>query len=289
MRGQDMLNVMQNQPSSALDNNLSDPSQSDAAKNQQFLEQLIAMIEYLLQQMQNQGGDDDAPPVGSKSSASPASQPFSPESAAQQPPQAPPSGAPGAQQPTQAPPPPPVTSDAQQPTQAPPPVTLDAQQPPSQPPVQQPSQASSVTPAQQTSGGDMTPSQIASTYHDQIMSASQATGVPPGILAGQIWQESKGIASTPGGGLMQLGDNEFQQYGGGDISNPADNIKAGANYMKALSSQFGGNMEAALRAYNSGPNGVDLNNLNSTPAGTGDPTYVQKVMQAAQQSGLATT
>ncbi|MEQ5840332.1 transglycosylase SLT domain-containing protein [Paraburkholderia acidicola] len=269
-----MLNVMQNQPSSALDNNPSDPSQSDATKNLQFLEQLLEMIQYLLQQMQNQGGDDDAPPVGSKSSASPASQPYSPDSAPQQAPQAPPAGAQGGQQSTQAPPPPPVTSDAQQ---------------PSSPPAQQPSQASSVTSAQQTSGGDMSPSDIASKYHDQIMSASQSTGIPPGIIAGQIWQESKGIASTPGGGLMQLGDNEFQQYGGGDISNPADNIKAGANYMKALSSQFGGNMGAALRAYNSGPNGVDLNNLNSTPAGTGDPTYVQKVMQAAQQSGLATT
>ncbi|PCE26248.1 hypothetical protein BWP39_17145 [Paraburkholderia acidicola] len=270
-----MLNVMQNQPSSALDNNPSDPSQSDATKNLQFLEQLLEMIQYLLQQMQNQGGDDDAPPIGSKSSASPASQPYSPDSAPQQAPQAPPAGAQGGQQSTQAPPPPP-------------PVTSDAQQP-SPPPAQQPSQASSVNSAQQTSGGDMSPSDIASKYHDQIMSASQSTGVPPGIIAGQIWQESKGIANTPGGGLMQLGNNEFQQYGGGDISNPADNIKAGANYMKALSSQFGGNMGAALRAYNSGPNGVDLNNLNSTPAGTGDPTYVQKVMQAAQQSGLATT
>ncbi|WP_208455517.1 lytic transglycosylase domain-containing protein [Burkholderia gladioli] len=148
--------------------------------------------------------------------------------------------------------------------------------------------ASSVQATPDASGGDMTPQQVASKYKDEIMSASQSTGVPPGIIAGQIWQESKGIANTPGGGLMQLGPNEFQQYGGGDISNPADNIRAGANYMKDLANQFGGNMGAALRAYNSGPNGVDLSDLNATPAGTGDPTYVQKVMQAAQQSGLAT-
>ncbi|WP_186091608.1 lytic transglycosylase domain-containing protein [Burkholderia gladioli] len=148
--------------------------------------------------------------------------------------------------------------------------------------------ASSVQATPDASGGDMTPQQVASKYKDEIMSASQSTGVPPGIIAGQIWQESKGIANTPGGGLMQLGPNEFQQYGGGDISNPADNIRAGANYMKDLANRFGGNMGAALRAYNSGPNGVDLSDLNATPAGTGDPTYVQKVMQAAQQSGLAT-
>ncbi|AJK47179.1 lytic transglycosylase domain-containing protein [Burkholderia plantarii] len=153
----------------------------------------------------------------------------------------------------------------------------------------QPASASAVQSPPATSGGDMTPQQVASKYNSEIMSASQATGVPPGILAGQIWQESKGVADTPGGGLMQLGPDEFQKYGGGDISNPADNIRAGANYMKDLAAQFGGNMDAALRAYNSGPNGVDLGNLNSTPAGTGDPTYVQKVTQAAQESGLATT
>lgn len=153
----------------------------------------------------------------------------------------------------------------------------------------QPASASAVQSPPDTSGGDMTPQQVASKYNSEIMSASQATGVPPGILAGQIWQESKGVANTPGGGLMQLGPDEFQKYGGGDISNPADNIRAGANYMKDLATQFGGNMDAALRAYNSGPNGVDLGNLNSTPAGTGDPTYVQKVTQAAQESGLATT
>ncbi|MBI0327862.1 lytic transglycosylase domain-containing protein [Burkholderia plantarii] len=153
----------------------------------------------------------------------------------------------------------------------------------------QPASASAVQSPPATSGGDMTPQQVASKYNSEIMSASRATGVPPGILAGQIWQESKGVADTPGGGLMQLGPDEFQKYGGGDISKPADNIRAGANYMKDLATQFGGNMDAALRAYNSGPNGVDLGNLNSTPAGTGDPTYVQKVTQAAQESGLATT
>ncbi|KAF1051134.1 MAG: hypothetical protein GAK41_01393 [Burkholderia gladioli] len=148
--------------------------------------------------------------------------------------------------------------------------------------------SAAVQPTPAASGGDMTPQQVASQYKNEIASASQATGVPPGIIAGQIWQESKGEANAPGGGLMQLGPNEFQKYGGGDISNPTDNIRAGAAYMKDLSTPFGGNMGAALRAYNSGPNGVDLANLDSTPAGTGDPTYVQKVMQAAQQSGLAT-
>lgn len=262
-----------------LDTSLGDPSQNASTQSIQFLEQLLQMIQFLLQQMQGSGDDSGGTPsVGGASPGSSSGSSFPPAAsgAAMPPSTGGPAGASGASQPPQ---------------------TLAATAPPAtQPPATQPpagaapsSGASSVGDVTAAPGTDLTPAQVASKYSTQIAAASQATGVPPGILAGQIWQESKGIASTPGGGLMQLGPNEFQQYGGGDISNPGDNIMAGAKYMKALSTQFGGNMEAALRAYNSGPNGVDVNNLNSTPAGTGDPTYITKVMQAAQQSGLSTT
>lgn len=60
---------------------------------------------------------------------------------------------------------------------------------------------------------------------------------------------------------------------------------AGARYMKEMYDEFG-SWELALRAYNSGPNGVDPGNPNATPAGTGDPTYVTKVLQAARQVGF---
>lgn len=141
---------------------------------------------------------------------------------------------------------------------------------------------SSVTPVAPSTGGpDMTPKQVAETYKAEIDRASQASGIPANVLAGMIWQESKGVPDTPGGGLLQLGDNEFQHYGGGTITNPADNIMAGAMYMKDLVRQFG-DVPTALRAYNSGPNGVDRADLHATPAGTGDPTYVDKVMGAAE-------
>ena len=50
--------------------------------------------------------------------------------------------------------------------------------------------------------------------------------------------------------------------------------------MKALMKKRYGNDSwgLALRAYNSGENGVDPNNLHALPAGTGDPAYVDKVM-----------
>jgi len=133
---------------------------------------------------------------------------------------------------------------------------------------------------------DPTPQQVAQKYHNEIARASNATGIDPKILAGMIWQESKGKPDTPGGGLMQIGDGEFQAHGGGNINNPADNIMAGAKYLKELSKPYGDNIKAGLRAYNSGPNGVDINNLNTTPTGTGKGEHIDKVLEAAEQSGL---
>jgi soluble lytic murein transglycosylase-like protein len=135
------------------------------------------------------------------------------------------------------------------------------------------------------SGTDMTPQQVATTYASQIQQASDATGVPKNVLAGMIWQESKGHADEPGGGLMQVSPDTFSRYGGQDINDPSQNIMAGAKYLQDMSQQFG-DIPTALRAYNSGPNNVDPGNLSDiSKAGTGDPTYVDKVLQAASESG----
>ena len=135
---------------------------------------------------------------------------------------------------------------------------------------------------------DLSPQEIAKTYGKEIKAASEETGIPEGVLAGHIWQESKGRPNTPGGGLMQIQGDEFKSMGGSDINSAADNIMAGAKYMQQMREKYP-DISLALRAYNSGPNGVDPNDSNATPAGTGDPTYVQKVLKAAEQSGLSMT
>lgn len=119
-------------------------------------------------------------------------------------------------------------------------------------------------------------------------------GVPADMIAAQIWQESRGnlgATSTNGGngltdtGLMQVNPNTFgelkskhPELQGMDLNSAEGNIMAGAAYMKDMKEQFG-DWKTALRAYNSGPNGVDKSNLNALPAGTGDATYVDKVSQ----------
>ncbi|MCP3097664.1 transglycosylase SLT domain-containing protein [Myxococcus sp. K15C18031901] len=133
-------------------------------------------------------------------------------------------------------------------------------------------------------------------YRGAIESAAAKAGVPASMIAAQIWQESRGdlsAATTNGGngltdtGLMQVNPNTFKELQakhpelqGKDLSDPATNILAGACYMKDMKEQFG-SWDLALRAYNSGPNGVDRGNPDAIPAGTGDATYVQKVKSFA--------
>ncbi|MDC0708677.1 transglycosylase SLT domain-containing protein [Stigmatella sp. ncwal1] len=134
-------------------------------------------------------------------------------------------------------------------------------------------------------------------YKGAIESAASKAGVPASMLAGQIWQESRGnlgASSTNGGngltdtGLMQINPNTFAELQskhpelqGKNLADPETNILAGAFYMKDMKEQFG-SWDLALRAYNSGPNGVDRSNPNAIPAGTGDATYVQKVQKFSE-------
>jgi len=136
-------------------------------------------------------------------------------------------------------------------------------------------------------------------YREYIENASRITGVPASLIAAMIHDESRwdpnagtvngeqGDADT---GLMQVGDDEFAalqarhpELQGLNKNDPAANILAGAFYLtemrdKMMEKYGRGDWEIALRAYNSGENGVDPNNLSNLPAGTGTASYVDKIM-----------
>lgn len=132
-------------------------------------------------------------------------------------------------------------------------------------------------------------------YRADIMDASKATGVPPSILAGQIWAESRGqlgqdttnVNGKTDAGLMQVNADTFaglkkqnpELLGNADVNNAHDNIMAGALYMRDQQKAFG-DWGAALRAYNSGPDKVSSNL--SDAGGVGDPQYVDNVMNFAK-------
>ena len=202
----------------------------------------------------------------------------------------------------------PVNGAVQQPVEQP--AAASAQQPGSAAQPGSPSSAALNTPAQQTptSGGVPLikgesglhlPAPLLD-HEKAIMHAARETDQPPEVLAGQIWQESRGKidATTVNGGnglsdsgLMQVNSNTFADLQsryphllGSDASpaNPKDSIMAGALYLKEQRQAFGGDLGAGLRAYNSGPGNVNVNDLTDiSKTGTGDATYVGKVLNFA--------
>ncbi|MCX3310432.1 lytic transglycosylase domain-containing protein [Pantoea vagans] len=188
-----------------------------------------------------------------------------------------------------------------------------AQQPLPASPLPQPANASDAglnTPDQQTSASGGVPLIKGESglhlpaplldHEKAIMRAARESGQAPEVLAGQIWQESRGKteATTVNGGnglsdsgLMQVNSNTFADLQsryphllGSDASpsRPEDSIMAGALYLKEQREAFGGDTGAGLRGYNSGPGNVNVRDLTDiSKTGTGDPTYVGKVLNFA--------
>ncbi|WP_434700644.1 lytic transglycosylase domain-containing protein [Pseudomonas sp. D1-1] len=134
-------------------------------------------------------------------------------------------------------------------------------------------------------------------YRQDIVDASNATGVPGNVIAAQIWAESRGnlnssstnVNGKTDAGLMQVNADTFAQLkrenpallGNADVNNPRDNIMAGALYLRDQTQAFGGDLGAGLRAYNSGPDKVNRNDLADT-GGVGDPGYPANVLKFAE-------
>lgn len=135
-------------------------------------------------------------------------------------------------------------------------------------------------------------------YQQEIISASEITGVPESIIGAAIWAESRGNiqATTNAGtdkGLMQVNDMTYANYIAGQHglpqqgttpTDPANNILAGAMYLKQLKDGptaglpdggFG-TWDMAIRAYNSGEmGGVDFSSPDKMgPSGTGKDFHV---------------
>jgi soluble lytic murein transglycosylase len=106
-------------------------------------------------------------------------------------------------------------------------------------------------------------------YEQPLVARAGDEGLDSSLMAALIWQESAfdPQAKSPVGarGLMQLmpktarslarrlGDRRFQT---GQLTDPAQNLKLGALYLKDMIDRFGGRVERALAAYNAGPTRV---------------------------------
>lgn len=97
-------------------------------------------------------------------------------------------------------------------------------------------------------------------FHAEIHRASQDTGLDAALLHAVVTVESgyNQAAVSPKGarGLMQLMPATARRYGTGNPLDPAENVRAGARYLRDLLALFDNNLELALAAYNAGENAV---------------------------------
>jgi soluble lytic murein transglycosylase-like protein len=98
------------------------------------------------------------------------------------------------------------------------------------------------------------------TLNAMIDRVARETGVSDQLLLAVIATESASIptAVSPKGavGLMQLMPATARRFGVVDLSDPFENIRGGALYLKWLLEHFDGNLALALAGYNAGEEAV---------------------------------
>ncbi|MDY7103136.1 MAG: transglycosylase SLT domain-containing protein [Actinomycetota bacterium] len=148
------------------------------------------------------------------------------------------------------------------------------------------------TPAGYTSGvalpttGDLGPlPDAARRYVGLIDAAAAAEGLDPALLRAVAWTESgfdAGAVSRAGAtGLLQLMPATAASLGV-DPTDPADNARGGARYLRQQLDRFG-RVDLALAAYNAGPGAVQRHG--GIPPYAETQAYVRRVIERAQQLG----
>lgn len=115
---------------------------------------------------------------------------------------------------------------------------------------------------------------LSGTVRSEILTAARLTGLPAALLSAVVQVESRGhvfaISSAGAKGLMQLEPRTAASLGVRNIFNPAQNTRAGAQYLAGLLTLYSGDQEdcvrdpeacpaalaLALAAYNAGPGTV---------------------------------
>jgi soluble lytic murein transglycosylase-like protein len=122
-------------------------------------------------------------------------------------------------------------------------------------------------------------------YKQLIDAAAAKYGIDPALLRGLIKAESNfdPNAGSPAGaqGLCQLMPGTAASLGCTNVHDPAQNIDAGARYLKQQLDAFGGDVTKALAAYNAGPGAVKR--YGGVPPYAETQAYVRRVQQYADE------
>lgn len=125
---------------------------------------------------------------------------------------------------------------------------------------------------------------------------AKASGLDGALLRAVIEQESgwRPCAQSPKGatGLMQLMPEVAGRFQV-DASDPEQNLKAGATYLKELLTRYSGDVSLALAAYNAGPARVDATatdpKARKVPDIAETKAYVASILAKIKATGSATS
>jgi soluble lytic murein transglycosylase-like protein len=123
------------------------------------------------------------------------------------------------------------------------------------------------------------------TPRELVEAAAKKNGLPPNFVHSVVAAESgyQTNAVSPKGaiGLMQLMPGTAKALGA-DPHDPAQNVEAGAAYLRELLIKYDGDPRRALAAYNAGPGAVDK--YNGVPPYAETQTYIERVLRKYKKS-----
>ena len=122
------------------------------------------------------------------------------------------------------------------------------------------------------------------TFDELLTQAAAKEGIDASLLKAVATAESgldaRAVSGAGAKGVMQLMDGTARDLGVTNVFDPAQNIAAGANYLKQMLNRYGGDVTRALAAYNAGPGTVDAHG--GVPPFAETQAYVSKVLSVVR-------
>ena len=119
----------------------------------------------------------------------------------------------------------------------------------------------------------------ATSYDPFIERVARENGLDPSLIKAVALVESgfepRAVSAKGARGIMQLMPATARQYGVTDLQDPYQSLRAGAQHLRGLLDEFGGDLTLALAAYNAGSGAV--RRYGGVPAYAETRDYISRV------------